>query len=93
MKIIICALAVIALPVIAGENGVITYSFSKEEMRVNGEPAAIEKAVSLYNSNPKAAHETCIEFGADWSIFEKWNFQLVKDGPNTVKGWSSKKCP
>jgi len=93
MKGIIYALAVVSLPAMAGESGVITYSFSKEEMRVNGALTAIDKAVALYNSNPKAPHETCIEFEADWSIFEKWNSQLVNDGPDRAKGWSSKKCP
>ncbi|WP_152523719.1 hypothetical protein [Stutzerimonas stutzeri] len=93
MKGIIYALLVTSLSAMAGENGVITYSCSKKEMRINGESTAIDKAVALYNSNPKAAHETCIEFEADWSIFEKWNSQLVNDGPERAKGWSSKLCP
>lgn len=93
MKGFILALAIIALPAYAGESGVITYSFSKEEMRVNGKPMAIDKAVALYNANPTAPHETCMEFDSDWSIFEKWNSQLVNDGPPIAKGWGSKKCP
>ena len=93
MKGLIYALAIIALPVMAGENGVITYSFAKSEIRVNGVPTAVDKAVALYNANPKAAHETCMEFEADWSLFEQWNKRLVNDGPDVAKAWSSKRCP
>jgi hypothetical protein len=93
MKGILLLISAFSISVSAGENSVITYSFAKSEIRVNGQPTTVEKAAALYNSAPTAPHETCMEFDADMNLFEKWNAQLVNDGPPTAKGWSSKTCP